>query len=273
MKILADILTIIILMGLAACSSGKKTSEASTGCGKSHSAGTIEATLDVDGKTRVYKIIVPENYDPDLTYPLVFGFHGSAFSNTPDTMISLTSSMKSEANEQAIFVYPDERINGTPEHWLEDEEGRDVAFFDALLTELKNNYCVNSVRVFLVGFSDGGGFVNLLACHRSEKITAAAEASGWLPKKDSCGTSSVPFFIWHGRADTISAFDPYAVNEIAHWKDVNGCSATTTDIEPTSEECISYNCSKASLVTCTPNVDHGFPGVIGPSMWKFFKNQ
>jgi polyhydroxybutyrate depolymerase len=204
---------------------------------------------------------------------LVFGYHGSANSNNPDTMISLTGSMRTSTNNEAIFVYPDGHINGVPNNWEKNEEGKDIQFFDDLLVELENKYCINSSKIFVVGFSDGGGMVNSLGCYRSTVIRGAAEASGYLPQKNKCGDSPMPFFIWHGRADTITDFTTYAAPEIDHWKKVNGCNDATSSIPPSSEECVSYDsCTKARLVTCTPNVDHGFPATLGEPIWNFFES-
>ncbi len=246
------------------------SSTLSSGCGKFQNDGTFEKEIQVGDNPRVYKMIVPSAYDPKIGYSLVFGYHGSAYSNTPDTMISLTTTMRGASDDQAIFVYPDGHINGVPNYWDKSGDGIDVTFFDKLLENLEKNYCIDTSKVFVVGFSDGGGMANTLGCHRSFKIRAVAEASGYLPQKEKCGDSPMPFFIWHGRSDTITSFDSYAQPEIDHWKTVNGCTNETTNVGPASEECVMYTCSKATLTTCTPNADHGFPAIIGETIWNFF---
>lgn len=278
MRPLYILITLFILVGCddskPSTSSTKKTTPTkSVGCGTTQTAGTFDGTITVDGTDRVYKIFVPDGYSASTTYSIVFGFHGSAYSNTPDTMISLTGTMRTAAAGKAIFVYPDGHINGVPNYWDKNETGIDVAFFDALLADLEKKYCVDATHVFVVGFSDGGGMANTLGCYRSDVVRGVAEGSGYLPQKNKCGNNAMPFFIWHGRADTITNFTTYAVPEIDHWQQANGCGTSTTAIDPSSEECVSYDsCSDAPLTTCTPNVDHGFPGVIGEPMWKFFES-
>jgi polyhydroxybutyrate depolymerase len=89
----------------------------------------------------------------------------------------------------------------------------DVAFFDAMLDDLRARYCVDPNRVFATGFSRGGFFVNALACERGDKLAAIAPQSGGGPYwPDSaynadgflrCPTPAVPALIIHGNADEV----------------------------------------------------------------------
>ena len=242
------------------------------GCGVDHTPGTFAKTITVQGVLRNYKIIIPANYDKNFEYSVVFAYHGSSYSNTPDTMISQTSTLRNASLKQGIFIYPDGHVNGVAKYWDKKATGKDVLMFDALLYHMKKYYCLDKSRVFVTGFSDGGGMANVLGCHRSTKVKGVAEASGYFAQGSACGNLPMPFLIWHGTADTITNYTQYAVPEIAHWVSANGCTTAKKTIPPTSEACKSYtNCSNAPLITCTPARGHEYPSAMGAPIWNFFQ--
>jgi len=52
----------------------------------------------------------------------------------------------------------------------------DVGFVRYLLDDMNSKYCVDTGRVFAVGHSNGGGFVNMLACDPEMSVRFAAFA-------------------------------------------------------------------------------------------------
>lgn len=132
----------------------------SAGCGKSPalSSGThsmTSATLD-----REYILSIPENYDPDAPHRLVFGMHWLGGSAEAVQGWSKWFGLKAlDTTGSTIFVAPQGYTNGSP--WRGDD--RDHIFFDELYAALASDLCIDTSRVFSVGFSFGAMFTNSLA--------------------------------------------------------------------------------------------------------------
>ena len=86
------------------------------------------------------------------------------------------------ADEEGFIVaYPD----ATNRHW-NDTRGLspadDVAFVRALVDELSRTYLVDPNRVYATGISNGGFFVQRLACDLTDKIAAVASVAATMPE-------------------------------------------------------------------------------------------
>ncbi len=137
----------------------------SKGCGKDN---TLEDHFTFTGGGIEHEIYLtmPENYDKNKPYRLVFGMHymgGSAEAVAKrEAYYGLRN--QSGAKENTIFVaphgYTDE--NGKENPWRCGDD-KDHLFFDEFLTHLNENLCVDTSRVFSVGFSFGAMFSNALA--------------------------------------------------------------------------------------------------------------
>jgi poly(3-hydroxybutyrate) depolymerase len=170
----------------------------SLGCGKN---STLQATksvengqrfeMKVNGETRSFYMTLPKNYDNKKPYKVLFAMHcygsnGEDFvHHTPDydhpTPYYGQQVLDKENNY--IFVSPD-AVGGM---W---NKGRaDHIFFDQMLTLIENNYCIDTSRVFLTGFSFGAMFSNSLAHYfqdrvRAVAVYAVADYNIWLPQDD-----------------------------------------------------------------------------------------
>ena len=137
----------------------------SKGCGKDN---TLEDHFTFTGGGIEHEIYLtmPENYDKNKPYRLVFGMHymgGSAEAVAKREAYYGLRNQK-DAKENTIFVaphgYTDE--NGKENPWRCGDD-KDHLFFDEFLTYLNENLCVDTSRVFSVGFSFGAMFSNALA--------------------------------------------------------------------------------------------------------------
>ena len=150
----------------------------SSGCGLSVTTGHRYESILSSGKQRKYYLSVPENYDPNKSYGLVFGYHGRDYDgkrmrdylNLEDTP---------QAND-ALFVYPDglnrywEEFRSSAIGWfLNPYDNQDFILFDDILTEMENHFCIDTKRVYVTGQSWGGDMTSALACARGSKIAAA----------------------------------------------------------------------------------------------------
>ncbi|KAI1266456.1 carbohydrate esterase family 1 protein [Xylariaceae sp. FL1019] len=153
---------------------------ASAGCGKIQLLPGITQYhgLTSSGRDRSYSVHLPSDYDKATPYPVVIGFHGSSSIGLffeADTKLS-----ESRFTANKIMVYP----NGVGGAWAganysEVSVTEDLQFVSDLLTALRNDYCVDDARVYATGISNGGGFVNTIACSTvGGEFAAFAPASG-----------------------------------------------------------------------------------------------
>ena len=137
----------------------------SKGCGKDNKLKD-NFTFTGGGIEHEIYLTMPENYDKNKPYRLVFGMHymGGSAKNVATKEAYYGLRNQEGAKENTIFVaphgYTDE--NGKENPWRCGDD-KDHIFFDEFLTYLNENLCVDTSRVFSVGFSFGAMFSNSLA--------------------------------------------------------------------------------------------------------------
>ncbi len=124
--------------------------------------------LTVNNKPRQWWVWLPTGYDPMRAYPVIFTFHGCGGEGNYIPMQKQTGS-------DAILVRGTGADNGC---WTYGLEGDDVKFFDAMLAQLQTQSCVDSGRVFAMGYSSGGWMTNTLECSRGDKLRGTGTLSG-----------------------------------------------------------------------------------------------
>lgn len=181
--------------------------EAKPSQGMGGKTGTLpNERIDVAGKSREYRLVVPREIDPQKPALLVFAFHGLLDSKN---LMPLYSQLdKLAEKERFILVYP----NGINRHWplVLERAKDDFAFFDALYDHLTSQYNIDLNRVNLVGMSNGAYFSHLLASQRSEKIAAIAVHSGGLgvlEKRAPDVKRKYAVLVIHGDADPLVPVD------------------------------------------------------------------
>lgn len=254
--------------GAGAVGGGGQSGNSSPGCGASEAPESGTLTIDVSGTEREYILELPENYDPSHPYRLIFAWHGLMYSaewvasgGAPQT--GPYYGLLDEADETAVFVAPQALSGG----WS-NQNGRDIAFLDAMLESVQQRVCIDQGRIFSVGFSYGAIMTINIACERADSFRAVAPMSGRLG--DSCPDADVPLAYWgsHGDADTtILPSEGEAVRD--SFVQRNGCSSDTTATE--QEGCVSYaDCDPNNPVTwCVFSGVHEPAPFAGPEIWKF----
>ena len=165
-------------------------------------------SVDIDGNSRTYWVYSPSTVNDNSAMPVVFLFHGSLGSGKGLSDATGFNSYSEE--EKIIAVYPDAQVG----NWAEgcgcnnaDRLGiKDPEFFTAMIDEVSRQYPVNSEQIFVAGFSQGGLFVNRLACEFSSRIQAATviAASMSKPLSENCRPSEkISIKIIQGTGDTV----------------------------------------------------------------------
>ena len=141
----------------------------SKGCGREISlpkTGSFDFSWS-KGK-RTIRIDVPDNYDNQKPYKLIFGMQcagGWAGGVQQEGYYGLKPL---DTEKTCIFVAPEGNGNTLP--WDEDA----YVLFDELLEYLKNELCIDTTRVFSTGFSYGAMFSNGLAWNHQKVLRAVA---------------------------------------------------------------------------------------------------
>lgn len=247
-------------------------------------AGDYFGRIPTGGTIRAYLLHIPTDYDPNEPTPLVVSFHG--FTSNPEQN-SQTSNLSEKADEEGfIVVYPAGQRD--PMGWYTqpnaEESGwwNDVTFSRDLITRLQEGFNVDSRRIFITGFSNGGGMVHRVACDLSDIVAAAAPVAGPQFRGDPCVlVRAMPIFAIHGRLDRNALFDGYydvllPIPEwIQEWADRNGCEDEPTVTTPDDEITVQIwgDCDDEAEVVMRiyERGAHVWPQGAEDMIWEFFE--
>ncbi len=296
---------------------------------------TETRTLIHGGLTRSYNVHLPPSYKRNKTHSLVLAFHG--YTSSAAVAENGTTGMSSHADEKRyIAVYPEStrfRADGSRPiaSWndgacasspgpagptctanslqypfpAECGEARcnwcncvdDVGFVAAMLDDIESAYCINTRRIYATGFSNGGMFVQRLACDMADRLAAVLPSHGQLHVGFNCAPSE-PLSIMNvwGKRDRVVPgagqvssdgylYTPVAeVTELFAGSESQKCAAIDTRYSSPADgergwECIQRaNCARGrQVVACSWDGGHSWPnGVDGTyfgldTMWRFFK--
>jgi polyhydroxybutyrate depolymerase len=252
----------------------------SAGCGNPAGLASGRASIDVAGTAREYILHVPESYDPNRPYRLIFGWHpwgGSAEQIESRGYFGI----RDVSDEQAILVAPEgEDFRGNGLGWG-NEGGRDLAFLHSMLERFSSQLCIDESRIFSTGFSFGAMFSFTLACSSEGRMRAIAPQAGNATTSGPCedGTRSVATLAFVGTEDTLLEGHRRAVDILV---ERNGCSSPAAPLQASwcdglgAEDqpcsCVEYPGCKAGypVIACEYEAGHQFAPNAGQTLWEFF---
>lgn len=229
---------------------------------------TNVAPAYVDTATnRTYWLRLPHAYDPDRAYPLVLigpGCGESGMSSIP---------LNHASGDDAILV----GMNGVDNCFNHDAaDTPDLPYFDTTLAAVEAATCVDTSRVFVMGYSSGAWLSNLVGCARGDVVRAQATVAGGLPPLPPTCTGPIPAMIV---ADTV---DPSATNvpaALARVLAANGCGTDTVPYDiGVPSPCVQYQgCAPGSPVvfcetTGLGHIDQASTGISTTGFWHFFSS-
>jgi poly(3-hydroxybutyrate) depolymerase len=231
-------------------------------------------TIQSGGQSRGFALRLPDNYDKNKPYWLIFGFHWNG-GNSAEVDSGGTNGywwsyygMQRKSNNNAIFVAPD----GLNAGWA-NSGGRDLTFVDDMVKLIEDNYCVDTKNLITMGFSYGGGMSYELACARAKVFRAAAIYEGG--QLSGCDGGGDPIALWQvqGLTDTTVGMGLATPIRDRFVKN-NGCTTQTPPqpanpppyLNPGGHICTDYaGCSAGHPVRwCVSQSGHG-PGPIDGS--------
>jgi polyhydroxybutyrate depolymerase len=223
----------------------------------------LSRTVAVGGVARRYLLVAPAHPDPSRKYPLVFYFHGDGGDGVG---MQRNVPFERASGDSVLVAYPD----GIGSTWdLETLEGnRDVALAEALVDDVARDFTVDRAQLFATGYSSGGFFANVLACHRPGFLRAIASSAGgapyhqaetWPNQFPKCpGQKPTATLVLHGTDDMGVTLDSGRF-DAEYWAYINGC--TMSEMETTAyPECRAYR-------GCAPGKDVVFCQVPGLTHW------
>jgi polyhydroxybutyrate depolymerase len=172
----------------------------------------VSKTLTSQNVVRKYYIHLPRSYHAGTKYPLLVAYHGG--SGDGKEMYEMSGFDEFSDKHNFIVVYPD-GVNGlwndgpgsTP--W-DQQYISDIQFTQKLIEQMKTDYSINTDRVYGAGFSNGGFFVQRVACalspqFRAIAVVAATEMQDHL--NDCSLTKPVSFITFNGTSDQWISFN------------------------------------------------------------------
>jgi polyhydroxybutyrate depolymerase len=251
-------------------------------------SGDTNETVQVGSTNRTYILHVPSAYEGNSAVPLVVDFHPLGGSGSQEEG---SSPYKAQTDpEGVISAYPNGLSGPSGGAWNVGPccvaNVDDVAFAKALVAQVETKACIDTKRVYAVGFSMGGGMSHYLACHAADVFAAVAPASFDLLKEneDDCKPPRpIAEISFRSSNDTVV---PYAggysavvsgmpvtflgaVGTFQKWAEIDGCTGSPTASD--SNDCQYYtSCSGGVQIgLCTMNAGHA-PGEANIG-WPFIK--
>ncbi|MSQ61480.1 MAG: hypothetical protein EXR43_02730 [Dehalococcoidia bacterium] len=183
---------------------------------------------------REYLLHVPAGATNGRALPLVLNFHGRG----SNAAIQEKYSALVPHSDRAGFLLLTPEGSGQTHAWAAGATAPgtvdDVQFIGALIDQLAAEICLDTARVYAVGFSNGAFMASRLACEADGRIVAFAAVAGLSFPGESC-TRRIPVLGFHAMSDSSVPFErgmvrgtyayPGARDSARNWAARNGCTA------------------------------------------------
>ncbi len=176
-----------------------------------HKTGDETLSIQSSGITRSFIVHLAPSYG-HIPQALVITFHG--YQNTALRTAQRTN-FGTEADKAGfILVFPQGIDN--PPTWNAGigaygptGDTNDVQFTRDLITFFEHNYCIDTHRIYVTGYSLGGGMAYRIACTLSNQIAAFATVAGAFYRiPGGCNPSrAIPLLEIHGQSDQFAPYD------------------------------------------------------------------
>jgi len=240
----------------------KRSAPAASGCGIAPNTKKHQS-FQSNGGLRHFLVDLPKSYDQNKPSAMIISYHGHGSSNENQESIDQFKTDAFNSDLQAIIVYP----NGLPgtdgesawEGAVYAQPGvSDVSFTADLLNYMRSGYCIDNSRIYAAGKSNGGGFVDVLACSSvgaefaAFGMSNAALYNEVLGPACSPGRVPSPVIELHGAADTLIDYIGGGSHDIAlpsipdwlkTWATRNGCSTTPVVTKTNGLTHTTYDCN------------------------------
>jgi polyhydroxybutyrate depolymerase len=258
-------------------------------------AGDSTVTVQSGGRSRSYVLHAPSGLTAGTPVPVVIDLHGAGGNGKQQQGMSGFASLADK--EKFLAVFPD----GVDGYWNVDDTCRgtagkqkidDVGFLKAIVAKLNAETCIDPKRVYVSGFSNGGGLAHRMGCDAADVIAAIAPTATDLRTQPCTPARAISMMEVKGMADSL---EPYggglvgpaggqyvavgAKESLRLWAVIDQCTDTTTTTIDTYCESHTRCADGVETDLCSlPNTDHspyanslGFN--VASVIWKMFQRQ
>jgi len=172
------------------------------GCETRSSYRVIRVTLDEVSEPLACRVVVPSSLAEHA--PLVIAYHGVG--DTPEAMAGYSQLDQLAAEQRFVLVYPHAqgKLWQVPRANAPSQDtSRDLQRFDKIVQKMKQQYAIDLDRVYVVGMSQGGTFVQFLVTQRPKQIAAAVAHSGASSEATDSARGQPPLLLIAGHEDPV----------------------------------------------------------------------
>ena len=221
-----------------------------------------------DFSKRTFELYVPPTYNANNPTPLVFAFHG--YGGDGAGMRILTAFDDHAIEKNFIVCYPDAAVSNWNDGCNCNNASRlgidDVGFVNYLIDLISQNYNVDTTKLFAAGYSQGGFFVNNLACKLSNRISKIAVVCGAVSNQLSQGcfpSNNSSVLMIQGTNDQSVLYNGVPSGNFSYlsaksgakfWGNKNGCDSepVTENLPDNGDPAITV--LKETYIDCNDNV-------------------
>lgn len=257
-------------------------------------AGDHTATLQHDGRARTYLLHVPSGVTGTVPTALVLDLHGAGGNGRQQRQMSGWDAVADR--EGFLAVYPD----GIDGYWNVDDTccgtaGReridDVGFLRAIVEELGRASCIDRRRIYVTGFSNGGGLTHRMGCDAADLVAAIAPSDTDLRTQPCQASRPISMIEFRGLDDTLEPYEggvvgppggqyvsPGGPGSLALWAEINECTGTPATTERYCETYTQCAGGVETTLCSLPGVGHGcYNNTLGFDVasvaWSVFERQ
>ncbi len=201
---------------------------------------------------RTYFLHTPSDLDVNGSYPLLVLLHGAG--GTGESFHRLLGADPVTDSAGFVSVYPD-GMEGT---WsvgcdecthAEALNADDVTFLQTLARHLAEHLPVDTTRVYVVGYSQGGSLAHLYGCRAASSPAGIADVASLAYRNlllDCNPSRPFPVVTIHGTADAVAYYGGYGLEAplqsvpetLEMWRGIMGCdpNPTVTELPDTAQD-------------------------------------
>jgi poly(3-hydroxybutyrate) depolymerase len=234
---------------------GMDNNDSSTAWTKHTTMVTVPAKYSTVYNNRIYWSRPPAGYDAQTPYRLVIWGQGCGLGTTPDQPIPTDSNTAEAASSILVELDPTQTnptggaqcFSAGPDG--DNADSPEIPYFDQVVSEMENEFCIDKSHIFQGGYSSGGWFSALMSCVRANIIHGTGWAAAGIQHNHDACNGPMPALITRGMQDTGTPLDQ-TMDAIEGLRVRNGCATTTTPWRPTwaagepqadTSSCVSYD--------------------------------
>jgi hypothetical protein len=244
-----------------------------------------EYKTPVDYSTREYHTWLPNDYNPNQAYPLWFWGNGCGVQKGKPEGIPVANIPEVMTGAILVFMIQEDGCFDAGKGGKANTP--DIPYFEKMLNEIEDNYCIDQSKVFAGGYSSGAWFAATLSCSHGDRLNAVGMAAGGQQDELPMCTGPAGLLLWAG--NEAASGNPIDTPPNVEWEGsgavrdrliaANGCANTTTKWDTATaawSSCNLYdNCGKNPVVFCPHGGGHDNgtgSKITSDGMWKLFKS-